>query len=88
MAIKPLTPSRALEVFCGGSKDVDEVLEANLAAISALKLRIRQKPRMRKYFHPVCPNCETAFMDGGTPKHCPECGQALLWESEGGGAEG
>lgn len=72
---------RALEVLSRGSSDVDEVLEANMIAFDAVKQRIPQKPRCKRFYHPICPLCGKAFTDSdGRPKHCPNCGQALLWE--------
>ena len=29
-----------------------------------------------------CPSCKTPIECGETPKHCPECGQAIDWSEE------
>ena len=34
------------------------------------------------YHTRCCPSCETPIECGETPKHCPECGQAIDWSTD------
>ena len=52
---------------------------------------IPKRVDVQKWIYTVCPNCErelsTDYGDGyyiieNKPDFCPNCGQALLWESE------
>ena len=75
-----------------GESHSDIFAEAFRMAIGALK---KQVPKIPTYdgtiFTPsgdfvgdiwICPNCETTIERVYTPKHCPECGQAIDWSEE------
>lgn len=75
-----VTYDRAMEVFTYGSPNVEEVIEVNRMAFDALKRLNPTKLRQRKMFYPICPCCGRTVEKDGKPKHCVNCGQALLWE--------
>ena len=72
-------------------KTCDEVYQAGITAINALKKQIPKKPYyfgdgyadgMLVYDEARCPACECDFEEGMTNwgcKFCPDCGQALDW---------
>ena len=61
-------------------------LKAIQTAITALKKRIPQKPRVDDNGWYCCRNCGDTFslvnMVNDRNKYCGKCGQALNWESE------
>lgn len=81
-----MTPISALDILrhpqSGDNSDINEAIQC---AISALRKQIPKKVVEKEFVEDVslnyCPCCNIRFIGWGM-KHCGECGQALLWESE------
>ncbi len=74
-----------------GESHSDIFTEAFRMAIGALKKQVPERPVSVTKEYPngdrgwhgcCCPGCETPIECGETPKHCPECGQAIDWSDE------
>ena len=74
-----------------GESHSDIFAEAFRMAIGALKKRVPERtvsvttdyPNGDRAWHGCCcPSCKTPIECGETPKHCPECGQAIDWSEE------